>query len=475
MLLRERNRGQGNTAPDSRLKLSRTRVGQKTKSSPTSGVWLKPPTPKEKVPDPPPETEEGKEDATIRITLGDEEHSKPSTAADEDQPKSKLPAGPDPPADSHPPRPTPDGPAAAANNDSPAVQRHIKRMKLLKVQHHASFLAACAREDLLPKGMTLRLTVNVMEPTDELPIAVKHILLTASRAIRDLVANHYCKLRDDYEADLDNATPPSNDDARMEQMEDKETDFAGRLADRRERKLDSLRHPNQRERRPRPVRPTRRNNRQGRRLPHQDRDAKPTVGPGSGQSSSVTNSSALNSHAHTARTSTTQAPYHYARTNHLPPFPPPPPSFPPPPPSFPLPPPAPPRFPPLPPVYLPPPQDFPRAVPPPPPPLTWNQGQTIYCQHQPYGHSSYWYGYPYAECLPRQGPLPDTRQGPLPPPPPFQPPPFRPPPPVQFAYGPPPTQHPGPRGPPHIDPRIQTRPTVGSHPPVDPTVSRRGA
>ena len=40
-----------------------------------------------------------------------------------------------------------------------------------------------------------------MEPTNHLPIAVNRILVTASRAIRDLVVHHYRKLLVCYESE----------------------------------------------------------------------------------------------------------------------------------------------------------------------------------------------------------------------------------------------------------------------------------
>ena len=98
-------------------------------------------------------------------------------------------------------------------------------------------------------------------------------------------------------------------------------------------------------------------------------NAKPTVGPEREQKDSARNTSTQNSHAHTARTPTTQAPHCYAHTNRLPSRLPPPLTHtrtslppPPPPPSQFLPPPNHPSLP----VYLLP-QVFLSALPPAPP------------------------------------------------------------------------------------------------------------
>ena len=195
-------------------------------------------TQKDQVLNPPPGSEEGRQPTRVTLDPADPTVETELTQIDEDQPKSKLPDETDLP-DEH--RSTLDGPAAAEDHP-PSVRHHISRMKLLKVRHHVSFLDTCARDDLLPKGMSLQLRVNVMKPTDDLPVAVNRILMTASRAIRDLVVHHYRNLLDRYESDLDEATPLSNDDyAHRKEMEEKETDFANRLADRRQRKLDALR------------------------------------------------------------------------------------------------------------------------------------------------------------------------------------------------------------------------------------------
>ena len=163
----------------------------------------------------------------------------------DEEPRSKPGDPPKPPSHS-------DG---AAGDDSLGFLRHIARMKLLKIRHHVSFLNACVNDDLLPKGMSLCLRVNVMQPTDDLPLEVNRILMKASTAIRDLVADHYRKLQLDYEANLaDNEAPPLDDAKLQQELENKEADFATRLEERRGRKLEALCHPErQREyRRPRP-------------------------------------------------------------------------------------------------------------------------------------------------------------------------------------------------------------------------------
>ena len=117
-------------------------------------------------------------------------------------------------------------------------------MKLLKIRHHVSFLNACVNDDLLPKGMSLCLRVNVMQPTNDLPSEVNRILMKTSTAIRDLVANHYQKLQSDHKANLaDNEAPPLDNAKFQQELENKEADFATRLAQRRGRKLEALRHP----------------------------------------------------------------------------------------------------------------------------------------------------------------------------------------------------------------------------------------
>lgn len=472
----------------SMLLRSRPRTGQKS-NLPTTSVEVKTLTPKDQVLNPPPGSEEGRQPTRVVLDRTDSNVEIELTQMDGDQPKSKLRDETDR-SDEH--RSTTDLPAAAEDHP-PAVKRHIGRMKLLKVRHHVNFLDACTRDDLLPKGMSLRLKVNVMEPTDDLPIAVNQILTTASRAIRDLVVNHYRNLLIRYESDLDGATPPNDDDdAHRQEMEQKETDFATRLADRRQRKLDTLRHPErqrtQLDRRPRPLRQRTRNTRRRRRplTTVTSNEAKPNEGPDSRQEDSVRNTTTQNSHAHTAHTPTTQAPYRYTHTNRFPSRPPPPlthtrTSLPPPPPpppsqflppplthtrtSLPPPPPPPPSqlLPPPhhpPPVY-PPPQVFPYAVPPAPPPLDWNRGQNTCYQHHPYGHSYYWRGYGYA---PQLKPSVDAWQDHLPPPPP-----------CQFAQGPPPTLYPDPRGYLHDNAQTRTGPTLHLQRPTDRRVSRQGA
>ena len=64
-------------------------------------------------------------------------------------------------------------------------------MQLLKIKHHVNFLDACIKDNLLPRGMSLHLKVNVMQPSDDLPDAVNEILTVASKSIRDLVSKHY--------------------------------------------------------------------------------------------------------------------------------------------------------------------------------------------------------------------------------------------------------------------------------------------
>ena len=320
----------------------------------------------------------------------------------------------------------------AAGDDRPGFLRHIARMKLLKIRHHVNFLDACVNDDLLPKGMSLRLRVNVMEPTDDLPSEVNKILTKASTAIRDLVANHYRKLQRDYEANLaDNEAPPLDDGKLQQELEDKEADFATRLADRRGRKLEALRHPERQrdDRRPRPPgRPNKTDN--GRRRHQQRRNGASRhqqTRSDVKQGTAVPNPPASNSRTHAMHAPTTHAPNDYARTNpndaHTnplpsrpsfppPPLPPPPPvsqsslSRPPPPvtsglplaksqppPNFVCPPPPPSYYPSSPPFY--PPQGFLLGSPPGPPPSGWSQWPPTCFQPHPFGSSGgYWQSEP---------------------------------------------------------------------------------
>ena len=332
MLLRERTKGQSETASDSRSR-SHFRAASKTKAAATE-VEIRPLTRKAEVINPPNGESEGLRPTRITLDTAEPTVEIQLTDLPTDQPESKVPGPSEVP-------PCTDG---ATGDDRPHFGQHVKRMQLLKIRHHVNFLEACIKDDLLPRGMSVHLKVNVMQPNDDLPNEVNRILTVASKAICDLVMKHYVDLFAKYEADLEKTKTMPTDNAQQQEFESKETTFATKLADRRGRKLDALRHPfcqPRADHRQRPARPPK--NTFGRKKRQRTTAASSIKTKPDGKISEPPNStvtgpkttSTVNTHTRTAHTPTTQAPNDYARTNCLPPFMhTPAPSFPPPPPSI---------------------------------------------------------------------------------------------------------------------------------------------
>ena len=129
------------------------------------------------------------------------------------------------------------------DQDSASFKRHVRSMKLLKIRHHVTFLQSCAAEGLVPKGMRLKLRLNVMEPSDNVEKSVEEVLTMAAREVRDLVLTHYTSLQRKFEREIDEDTPTDESVAIETELEEKQSEYAARLAARRQTKLEVLRSP----------------------------------------------------------------------------------------------------------------------------------------------------------------------------------------------------------------------------------------
>lgn len=169
------------------------------------------------------------------------------------------------------PNPNPNANANPSNNvipldtssrslESNLLELRKTQTKYTKVDHHVTFLTEAITSQIVPTGLSWNITVNVMETNDAIEEKIQKHLKESALELCEILRSHY----DDLESQLDtkritlentiaNMTNTDNENTVKQSLEEitkEHRELYKKLHDKRERKLNNLKRPPPRNRRP---------------------------------------------------------------------------------------------------------------------------------------------------------------------------------------------------------------------------------